>query len=65
MDLEDMNKALAAKWIYRFPNNKDVLWGKVDFACSGGNLNSIMPSLANRGNKLVLLNLLESGIGRT
>lgn len=32
MDLEDMNKALAAKWIYKFVNSNDALWMKVVFA---------------------------------
>lgn len=65
LDLDDMNKALAAKWVYRFVNSKDVLWRKVAFARSGGNLNSLMPSLGYKGNKFVLLNFVDSVIGRT
>lgn len=65
LDLKDMNKALAVKWIYRFANSKNLLWRKVVFVCSGGNPNSLMPSLENRGNKSVLINFMESAIGRT
>lgn len=65
IDLGNMNKALVVKWIYSFANNKDVMWQKLVFACSHGNPHSLLPSLGNRSNDLVVLGFVESTIGWT
>lgn len=54
---------LAVKWIYRFTNNKKGLWHKVVFSQSNGKLNSLLPSLGNKGNKSVLLGFVNEAIG--
>lgn len=65
LDLRNMNRALAVKWIYKLANSKEALWSKVVVAHSNGSLSSLIPSLANRGNKSALLGFVDSVIGRT
>lgn len=60
-----MNKTLVAKWIYGYANCQKDLWKKVVCAHSNGNSNSLMLSLENRDNNLVLLRFVELVIGKS
>lgn len=42
LDIENMNKAIDAKWIYNYANNREALWRKMACACSKGDLNILM-----------------------
>lgn len=64
LDLGDMNKVLAATWIFRFANDKDSLWRKVVCAKSNGGPDRLMLALGNHNNNSVLLGFVESSIGR-
>lgn len=65
LDLWDMNKALAVKWIFNYTNNKDALWRKVVCAHSKSDLNRLMLALENSGNKSVLLEFVDGALRRT
>lgn len=64
LDLGNMNKALVAKWIFSYANNKDVIWRKVACALTKGDPNSLMLTFGNSENKSMLLGFLDAAIGR-
>lgn len=64
LDLEGIGKVLAAKWIYNYANNKDVMWKKVVCARSKGGQNRLMSAIGNRGNNSVLFDFLDLALGR-
>ena len=64
MNFREMNKALAAKGVYRYTNNKETLWRKVVCAWSNDDQNSCMPALWKRGFSSILLGFVESVLGR-
>lgn len=63
LGLEDMNKALVAKWIFNYGNSKGSLWRKDVCACSKGDPDKLLPPLGNRGNNMVLLRVVNSILG--
>lgn len=62
-NLRDMGKALAAKWIYNFANNKEALWRKVVCAKSKSDQNSLLPDLGNKRSHSVLLGFVNPALG--
>lgn len=63
-NLGDMNAALIIKWIYRYENKNYQLWGKVVYAKSWADLNSLSIILSNRSRRSTLVSLLGSLLDR-
>lgn len=58
----DMNKTLAAKWIYSFANNKNEVWRKVVCTKSKGDQNSLMSVFGNRNNRSAFFSFVVSAL---
>lgn len=65
LDLGDMNKALAAIWIYMYTNNKVAFLKEFVCARSRKNENSLLTTLGNEASNSVLIGFVESTIGRS
>lgn len=59
-----MKKALTAKWVFNYTNNK-VLWRKVVCAKSKCNPGTLLPVLGNKGNNSILLGFIDSALGQS